>query len=224
MLKPASEATRSRRSSRTPDGAEALPGRVEDSPSKGSKLESFDQRDPFRPLKDLVKEDGSPSSGGSSSGGSPSSGGGTGKSGSRPARPRAPRAAPAAPSSPAAPAAVARALRRRPERAGHAVVPLHGRTSLGSAASASKKIENVKSTHAAPDGENPVVVFMGVGRGREERRSSSSSTRRSPPQGEGKCRPRGADCRFVKLGLDEDSDEESSFISQGGGVQYTSSW
>lgn len=175
---------------------------VDSGPSRGSKLESFDQKNPFSPLKDLEQDataaasaataaDGGASSGssegsplGSAAGGSHGGGpGGSGGSGS----------------------------------SGGTSIEYFRYTvdvSLGETGEKAAKIEGVKQTQLLPDGEAPLLAYMGLA---DDARTAVFFIidPAYSAQGEGKCRPKGDDCRFIYLGVNDDGDEESIFTADG---------
>ena len=80
-----------------------------------------------------------------------------------------------------------------------------------------KKMKGVESLTLLPDERNAAIVFMGV----SDDAKSAVFFVADPaftPDGEGECNS-GENCRFVRLGLDEDSNEES-FTSEDGSTQY----
>ena len=219
MLKPASEVADAPTVVTNTHDDEALPAvSVDHSPSHGSKLESFDQRNPFRPLADLEGSQGAsaPSGGGSSSGG-PSApggsagavagakGGSTGSSGgSGGSGGSTPSAGGSTPSTGGSGAPSTQWFRYTAD------------IRFGSPAD-TKRMNDVQSLTLLPDEKNAAVVFMGVSEDAKKAiffiADPSFTT-----EGEGECNS-DEDCRFVKLGLDEGSNEQS-FVSEDGSVQY----
>jgi hypothetical protein len=174
---------------------------VDSAPSHGSKLDSFDQKNPFSPIKDLEKASATPgaaaaassatasaasSSGtgtdlGSAAGGS----GGSGPGGSG--------------------------------GTGGSHLQYYRYTvdvSLGERGKDAQKIEGVKQTQLLPDGEAPLLAYMGMA---DDARTAVFFIidPAYTAQGEGKCRPKGDDCRFIYLGVNDDGDEESIFTADG---------
>jgi hypothetical protein len=175
---------------------------VDSGPSHGSKLESFDQKNPFSPLKDLQKDatsgtgatqfapgasagsgTGTPLGGaeGSPSGSSVGSGGGSGGS-----------------------------TGPRLQYYRYTVDVTLGERSDAKPA----KIEGVKQTQLLPDGDAPLLAYMGLA---DDARTAVFFIidPAYSAQGEGKCRPKGPDCRFIYLGVNDDGDEESIFTADG---------
>ena len=218
MLKPASEVVDTPTVVANAGDDEALPAvSVDHSPSHGSKLESFDQRNPFRPLGDLQADPAasSPSGGsapsgpaapGGSAGAAAGKGGGsTGSTGS---------SGGSGGSTPSAGGSIP-----SPGGSGAPSVQWFRYTAdirFGTPAE-TKRMNDVQSLTLLPDEKNAAVVFMGVS---EDAKSAiffiadpSFTT-----EGEGECNS-DEDCRFVKLGLGDGSNEQS-FVSEDGSVQY----
>jgi hypothetical protein len=194
---------------------ETLPAvSVDSSPMRGSKLETFSERNPFKPLADLEKEEttaaggsasGSSSGGGSAddgslgldidggslSGGSPSSDGSGGGS-----------TTPSTPDTPSEPEV---------QWYRYAVDLKFG------APDSMKTQKGVARLAGLPDDENPAVIFMGVSD--DERRAlflvvDSELT----ADGEGECND-ADDCKMIALGVG-DSNDEATFTSADGSTQY----
>jgi hypothetical protein len=213
MLKPASEASEEPTVIATTGGAEAFPALdVDTSPSRGSKLESFDQRNPFRPLSDLEEEPGG--SGGGSGGGSSDSGAG----GSTFAGGDASGSASGGDSSGGSGGSGGGATPPGIDPDGPSVQWFRYTADIRFGTPGSpKKMKGVQSLTLLPDDDNAAIVFMGV----SDDAKSAIFFIADPAfhaEGEGECNS-DEDCRFVKLGLDEGSNEHS-FISQDGGMQY----
>lgn len=222
LFKPASQATPPTTPLPKTGGAGTLPVvSVESGPTVGSRLEAFDQKNPFKPMKDLARtsppDSGSKPSSGSASGGSPS-GGGTGGS---LANPSSGGTSPGGDTS----------------RGGEA--SSGGSTPGGGAPSTSpttvrwfryvadfsfgkpgkpKKFKSAATFTLLPDEANPSITFMGVA---DDRKSAVFfiSDPAFQALGEGDCNAKGAACRFVTLKLDESGNEET-FTSVDGSVSY----
>ena len=180
---------------------------VDDAPKRGSELEEFGPKNPFSPLKDLEKEVASASSDTKSAA---QGGGGSSTSSS------------------GSPLGSAAGSDKSPGGSGG---------SAGSGGSSSgggvqyyrytvdvelgergkgkpKKIQSVKQTQLLPDGNSPLLAYMGMA---DDARTAVFFIidPAYTAQGEGKCRPRGDDCRFIYLGVNDDGDEESIFTADG---------
>jgi hypothetical protein len=199
LFKPAGETPLPSSPTATSTVPELLPVvSVDSAPSHGSKLDSFDQKNPFSPIKDLEKKTstatalaGIPAAPGSSPSGSGtgsplgSAAGGSGSGGSG--------------------------------GTGGSHLQYYRYTvdvSLGERGKDAQKIEGVKQTQLLPDGNAPVLAYMGLA---DDARTAVFFIidPAYTAQGEGKCRPKGEDCRFVYLGVNEDGDEESIFTADG---------
>ena len=172
---------------------------VDSGPSRGSKLESFDQKNPFSPLKDLQQDATATASAataaesGASSGSSEGSPLGSAAGGSHGSGPGGPGGS------------------------GGTTTEYFRYTvdvSLGESGEKAAKIEGVKQTQLLPDGEAPLLAYMGLA---DDARTAVFFIidPAYSAQGEGKCRPKGDDCRFIYLGVNDDGDEESIFTADG---------
>jgi hypothetical protein len=196
---------------------------VDAGPTEGSRLQAFNQKNPFKPMKDLAKDTstssspgsssaaasssagaGTPSSsakaGGSSSstGGSSSTSGGSSSGGSTPSSgATTPSPAPAAP----------------------AVQWFHYTAdfSFGGPGSLSK-FKDAASFTLLPDDQHPSITYMGVG----DDHKSAVFFIADPgftAAGEGKCNAKGAACRFITL-RPTDTRNEETFTSTDGSITY----
>ena len=209
MLKPASEGAPVPVVSTPAPKVDTLPAvEVDDSPTHGSKLETFKQRDPFQPLADLKKAGTDPTTAGNTSGegessttitspaGSPSSGGGL------PSPSTSPLTTPSTPGS-------------------GTTTPVKwfrytADISFGEAGN-EKTLKSVQDFTLLPDEKTAAVVFMGVSNDAK----SAIFFVADPgfaPSGEGECNDK-EDCRFVKLSLGAKKNEET-FTSLDGSVVY----
>jgi hypothetical protein len=201
LFKPAGETPLPAAPTATSNVPELLPVvSVDSAPSHGSKLDSFDQKNPFSPIKDLEKKTstaaalaGIPAAPGSSPSGSDTG-------------------------SPLGSAAGGHGLGSGGSGGtGGSHLQYYRYTvdvSLGERGKDAQKIEGVKQTQLLPDGDAPVLAYMGL--------ADDAKTAvffiidpAYTAQGEGKCRPKGDDCRFIYLGVNEDGDEESIFTADG---------
>jgi len=213
MLKPASEASEAPTIIAKTGQDEAFPAvEVDSSPVKGSKLESFDQRNPFRPLADLEEDEtGSASSGGSGGSSSSSSGGATGSSAGSSAG-----SAPSSGSTSSGGAGGSTPPGIDPNGPSVQWFRYTADIRFGTPGN-TKKMKDVQSLTLLPDEDNAAIVFMGV----SDDAKSAIFFIADPAftaEGEGECNS-STDCRFVKLGIGEGSNEHS-FIAAEGGVQY----
>jgi hypothetical protein len=185
---------------------------VDSGPTVGSRLEAFNQKNPFKPMKDLAKEtsSGGSSSGGSSSGGSTSGGSTSGgstsggsTSGGSTSGSGGSTSGGTTPSTPSGPTV----------QWFHYIadfnfgVPGHP-----------KKFKDAASFALLPDEKNPSIVYLGVA---DDHKSAVFfiSDPAFTAAGEGTCNASGAACRFVTLDLTESGDEEN-FTSSDGSVSY----
>ena len=226
MLKPAEEVAQPAVVTNA-DAAEELPAvQVDDSAPSGSKLETFSQRNPFRPLSDLEQEDtgsaasssggsgsadasAAGSSAGSSAGGSSSNGSAAPSSGSDSDSGSVPDQAPASGGGSADPVI---------DPSGPSTQWFRYTADLKFGRPGSlKTFKGVESLTLLPDDENPTIVFMGV----SDDAKSAIFFIADPAftaTGEGECND-DRNCRFVKLGI-ADGKNEHSFISDDGGEQF----
>jgi hypothetical protein len=223
MLKPAADPT-------TPPPAVANTGQratlpavsVDDSPTHGSKLQTFSQRNPFKPLKDLEKQPGSPTpaggsgpgAGGQGSGGgsgSPSGGSGGGSGGGS-----TPVANPVGGDGGGSPTPSGPTPTPGSGPGGMHWFKFTADIDFGRAGDA-KRMKDVESLTLLPRDDNPIVVFMGVtadAKGAKFLVNDPNFT----ADGEGDCNG-SEDCQFVTLGLD-DAHNEETFTSKDGKVAY----
>jgi hypothetical protein len=190
---------------------------VDAGPTEGSRLEAFNQKNPFKPMKDLAKQaptanpssSSSSSSGGSSSSsagmssgsssssGTSSSSGGSSSGGSTTTGGTTPSTTPSAPS----------------------VQWFHYTADFSfGAPGATKKFKSAASFTLLPDNQHPTIVFIGVA----DNHKSAVFFISDPAftgAGEGKCNANGAACRFITLDL-TDSGNEENFASADGSLSY----
>jgi hypothetical protein len=207
MLKPASDGAPAPVVSTPAPKVDTLPAvEVDASPTHGSKLETFKQRDPFKPLADLKKAESdptTPTAGGTTpttTGGSPTSSGGGSPSITSPST--SPSTTPSTPGS-------------------GTTTPVKwfrytADISFGKAGS-TKTLKSVQDFTLLPDEQAAAVVFMGVSNDAK----SAIFFVADPafmPSGEGECNDK-QDCRFVKLSLGAKKNEET-FTSLDGSIVY----
>jgi hypothetical protein len=221
MLKPAAEPETPAPIAVNSDDAETLPAvNVDDAPVRGSKLETFAARNPFKPLSDLEDDqttgtggsgsgggsagDGSSSLGGGSTGGSSSIGGGsTGGSGDVNDVPSGGTDTSDPDTTPAP---------TQPERWYRFSVDVKFGTPDNQ-----KTMKQVPRLASLPDADTPAVVFMGVTDG-GDRAVFYVADDSLIADGEGDCEDTET-CRVVTLGLTGSSDEQT-FTNSDGTVQY----
>jgi hypothetical protein len=186
---------------------------VDAGPTEGSRLEAFNQKNPFKPMKDLAKQAATtnPASSGSSSGGSSSSGttlggstspsssssGGSSSGGSPSTGGTTPSTTPTTPS----------------------VQWFHYTADFSfGAPGATKTFKSAASFSLLPDNQHPTIVFIGVA---DNHKSAVFfiSDPNFTGAGEGKCNANGAACRFITLSLKASGDEEN-FTSADGSLSY----
>jgi hypothetical protein len=212
MFKPASSGPPASGTAHADDGAKLPSVALDASSVENSHLNVFDEKDPFAALKDATGDTlpGGGAGGGDSAGnsaskavtdaGSSSSGGGgvsdTGGGGTGNA-PTGPDGNPVSPGL----HYFTYTADLRFGQAGHV-----------------KTYKSVKELEVLPNGDNPIVSFMGVKNGKTAVFFIADPGFRA--DGEGHCQPSNADCRFVYLRKDDDHNEET-LSAQGGQVQYT---
>jgi hypothetical protein len=215
MLKPASQGTPAPVVATPAPKADTLPAvEVDASPTHGSKLETFSQRDPFKPLSDLKKADstGSTSSGSGSKASDPTvssadsstSPGGSSPSSSSPGDLPSPVTSPSSPDSTTTTTAPLKWFRYTAD------------ISFGQAGDL-KTLKGATDFTLLPDAKTATVVFMGVTNDAKSALFFIADPAFTP-SGEGECNDK-KDCRFVKLALDDKKDEET-FTSLDGTVVY----
>ena len=214
LFKPASEATPPTVTAPKVGGASTLPVvTVDAGPTVGSRLEAFNEKNPFKPMRDLAKAStaGPPqtpssggSSGGSSSGGgsggtNPSSGGGSSSGGGGSTGDSTPSGG-----TPDTNPTVSWF---------HYVADF----SFGEPGSP-KKYKKAATFTLLPDEANPSITYMGVA---DDHKSAVFfiSDPAFEAAGEGDCNAKGAECRFVTLKLGETANEET-FTAIDGSVSY----
>ena len=214
MLKPAEEVPQPVIATNA-DAREELPAvQVDSSAPAGSKLETFSQRNPFRPLADLEEEQ-TPTTGGGS-GGSGASGGSKGgasvaSAGSAGGSSRGSSGSSTGSGSGGSPAPGI-------DPGGPSVQWFRYTADLKFGEPGSlETMKGVESLTLLPNDDAPAIVFMGV----SDDAKSAIFFIADPAftaSGEGRCNDRKT-CRFVELGV-SDGRNEHSFISEDGSQQY----
>jgi hypothetical protein len=218
MFKPASDAAAPPVVTPQRGSAETLPAvSVETGPTTGSRLEAFNEKNPFKPMKDLAKTAGtepssstggsgaaassSSGSGSSSSSGSTASSGSTGSSGSGGST--GGTSTPSPSTTPSGPSV--KWFRYTAD------------FTFGEPG-APKKFSGPSTLTLLPDEKNPSIVFMGV---TDDHKAAVFfiSDPAFEAAGEGKCNAKGAECRFVTLKLSDTANEET-FSAIDGSVSY----
>lgn len=232
LFKPASDATPPPTAVPRVGAADTLPVvAVESGPNVGSKLEAFDEKNPFKPMKDLAKEPAASGSSAAGSGSSPSSSaGGSGSAGSG--------GSAGASSAPATGSDATSGSSGGSASSGATGAPAGGSPSSApttttthtttwfhytadfnfGAPGSPKTYSNVGSFTLLPSEKTPAVVFMGIG-GDHKSAMFFISDPAFTADGEGECNAEGDACRFVTLKLDTSSDQEK-FTSSDGSVIY----
>jgi hypothetical protein len=228
LFKPASDAAPPASVPPKAASADTLPVvAVESGPSVGSKLEAFDEKNPFKPMKDLAKAQtggsgagaGSGSASGSGSGSGATSpgtggfGGGTGSdtgSGSDPASGGTPSGGSPSGGSPSG---------GSPSDPSPNTRWFHYTADFSFGAPGKpKSFKNIGSFTLLPDENTPAIVFVGI----DSDHKSAMFFISDPAfeaQGEGECNASGDACRFVTLKLGDTNDEET-FTASDGSVSY----
>lgn len=225
MLKPAEEIAPPAIAA-SADAPEELPAvQLDDAAPAGSKLETYSQRNPFRPLADLEEETtglpagGSSGSSGATSAGEPAAGPSTAGSSAGSSTPSRPAGGDSG-SAPAASTGGGGGSTTTPtsEPSEPAVQWFRYTADIRFGERGSrKKMKDVESLTLLPNDEAPAIVFMGVGADAKSAIffiANPSFT----AEGEGKCNDKD-NCRFVKLRL-ADGANEHSFISEDGSTRY----
>src|SRR4051812_18486350 len=222
LFKPASDAAPPAATTPHTGSADTLPVvAVESGPNEGSKLEAFDEKNPFKPMKDLAKQPASssdgtagsgdlPSGGDSASGGS-ASGGAGGSAGSPGASGGQSGGTPSGGSTSGGSTPTTTTT--------HSTTWFHytAEFTFGTPGSP-KRYKNVGNFTLLPDEKTPAIVFVGIG---DDHKSAMFyvSDPAFEADGEGTCNAEGEACRFVTLKLGDSSDEET-FTASDGSVSY----
>jgi hypothetical protein len=221
LFKPASDAApETAVAPRTTSGATLPVVAVDSGPTEGSKLEAFSAKNPFKPMKDLAKTEGSGSGSGSSGGSGSGSGSGDGGSFG---------GAPAGGGSSDVGSDIA----------GGSTPSGSGGSGGGSTPSApgiphltwfryaadfsfgpsghTEKFKGPQSFTSLPDADHPSIVFLGVSDD-GKRALFLIADPAFEAAGEGKCTPKST-CQFVSLRVGDSNDEET-FTSVDGTLSY----
>jgi hypothetical protein len=214
MLKPASEGAPAPVVAAPAPKFDTLPAiTVDNSPTHGSNLKTFRQRDPFKPLSDLKKADSTGATPNSGSAGGPTTTTASAPSTGGTSSPSTTFSSPSTSSTPPSTSST-------PPSSG-TTTPLKwfrytADISFG-APDAPKTMKGVTDFTLLPDDKTAAVVFMGVSNDAK----SALFFLADPgftPSGEGECNdPK--DCRFIKLALGPKKNEET-FTSLDGSVVY----
>jgi hypothetical protein len=219
LFKPASDAAPPATVAPKTTSADTLPVvAVATGPNVGSKLEAFDEKNPFKPMKDLAKEDAGSGSG-SASGGSGSgsaSGSGSGSAGGL-------GGSTSGSSGSTGSTTGSGGSTGTGGTTGGTTTPsttwFHYTADFSfGEPGASKTFKNVGSFTLLPDEKTPAIVFIGID-GDHKSAMFFISDPGFVAEGEGKCNTSGEECRFVTLKLSDSSDEET-FTSIDGSVSY----
>lgn len=223
MLKPASSGSAPTPVVAKPAQPATLPAvEVDSSPTHGSKLDTFSQRDPFKPMSDLKKpaststtstpssSSSSPAQSASATGGSGGSGGGGAGAGGSAPSPRTSTSSPV--TTPSSPSSQSNTTTTTPVKWFRYTADI----SFGQEG-ALKTLKSVADFTLLPDDKTAAVVFMGVSNDAKSAIFFVADPAFTPA-GEGECNDK-QDCRFIKLGLDPKKNEET-FTSLDGSVVY----
>lgn len=217
MLKPAEEVPQPVIATNA-DAREELPAvQVDSSAPAGSKLETFSQRNPFRPLADLEEEQTSAPSGGTA--GSGASGGSKGGASLASAGSSAGGSSkPSSSSSSSTGSGSGGSTEPGIDSGGPSVQWFRYTADLKFGEPGSlETMKGVEALTLLPNDEAPAIVFMGV----SDDAKSAIFFIADPAftaTGEGRCNDKKT-CRFVELGV-SDGRNEHSFISEDGTQQY----
>ena len=226
LFKPASDAAPTTAVPPKTSTADTLPVvAVETGPSSGSRLEAFNEKTPFKPMKDLAKTDtggsgsgtggsgatgsSTPSGSGASSGSGGLGGTGTGSSGG----------SGSGSTSGSTPSGGSTGTGSTPSNPAPNTRWFHYTADFSFGEPGKPKaFKNVGSFTLLPDEATPSIVFVGID-GDHKSAMFFISDPAFTAQGEGKCNAPGDACRFVTLKLSDTNDEET-FTANDGSVSY----
>ena len=222
MLKPAADPKTPPPIAADPSARETLPAvEVDSSPSRGSKLETFSTRNPFKPMSDLEDDDPGTADGGGDK--APAGGSGGGDAGPGGDAPRGASGGSGG-SSDDAPSGGGggggSSSDDTPSSGGGSDGGMHwfkytadvefGRSDR------TKRLKSIEPLTILPKEETPIVVFMGVSAD-AKRATFFVADPSFSADGEGDCNSE--ECQFVSLGLSDGRNEET-FTSEDGSVSY----
>jgi hypothetical protein len=211
LFKPASTPAGSSTPNTTSKGLGSLPVvTMAETTGKVSKLDTFGEKNPFKPLNDIAKPPTEPTAG--SSTGSTSSGGGSasGGSGGSGGGPNGGGGAPGG-----SPTSV---TTTHTTTSSTTLFAFHVDVSFGERGH-EKTYKDVKQLGMFPDDKDPVAVFMGMSSDGKKAVFLVDSAKYSA-DGEGSCQPSAKSCTFVTLGV-SDSTNEETLASTDGSSEYT---
>jgi hypothetical protein len=220
LFKPASDAAPPATIVPRTNGAETLPVvSVDSGPTVGSRLEAYNEKNPFKPMKDLAKATTQDTSGATASGNTSTSGGGTGTSPANPNGTSTPSSSggsssPTGGTSPGGSSTPGTTTTTQTVKWFRYTADF----SFGEPGAKPTTFKDQASFTLLPDDKTPSIVFMGVNADHKHAMFFISDPG-FQAQGEGKCNASGAACRFVTLSLSDTSDEET-FTSVDGSVSY----
>jgi hypothetical protein len=218
LFKPASDAAPQTTVAPHPNAANTLPVvSVDSGPTVGSKLEAFNQKNPFKPMKDLADAN-KASAPKSPAGGTPPGGGGGGGGTPPTGAPGVPGGAPGNSGTPGAPGGSGGTPPGVDPNGPHVQWFRYAADFTFGEAGHPKKFDGPESYTLLPDEKNPAIVFIGVS---DDGKSAVFliSDPGFQAEGEGHCAPAGKDCQFVTLSLKESSNEET-FTALDGSLSY----
>jgi hypothetical protein len=218
MLKPAAAPSAPPAIAANPGQGATLPAvNVDSSPTHGSKLETFDERNPFKPLKDLEQEPTAGSSTGSAPGQAPAAGSSTPATGSGGSTGGSPSGGTPG-SSGGGSGDVPPTTSPRPTSDGNGGIRWFKFTAdveFGKSGNA-KSMKKVDPLTLLPNENQPVLIFMGVTADAKGAKFFLVDPSYKA-EGEGDCND--DSCMFVTLALDAAHNEET-FTSRDGSVAY----
>jgi hypothetical protein len=232
LFKPASDAAPPAPTAPKTGGADTLPVvTVVSGPTQGSRLEAFSasEKNPFKPMKDLVKTPGSGGSGNTPAAGGAGSGSGSG-SGTGSALPKGNGSGTGTASTGGSSSGGGSSTGGTPSSSTPSSSTPSSSTpsvkwfqyvadfSFGKTGKKPKTHKGVGSFTLLPDETTPAVVFLGID-GDHKSAVFFISDPGLTAQGEGKCNAKGAACRFVTLKFKDTADEET-FSAVDGSVSY----
>jgi hypothetical protein len=221
LFKPASDAAPPATIVPRTNGAETLPVvSVDSGPTVGSRLEAYNEKNPFKPMKDLAKttpaggaSGGAAGASGGGAGGSSSGGGGGSTSGGTTSG-----------GSGSGGTTSGGGSTSGGTTSGGSTTPSRqwfryaADFTFGPSGDKAKKFESVANFTMLPNETTPAVVFLGVGADGKTAMFYVADPGFTA-DGEGTCNAEGAACRYLTLKVGESTDEET-FSAVDGSVSY----
>jgi hypothetical protein len=224
LFKPASDAAPPAATTPKTGGADTLPVvTVVSGPTMGSRLEAFsaNEKNPFKPMKDLAQAPGTASK--TATGGSTStsgSGSGSSSGGSTLANPNGTGTGTGSSSTGGSSPSGGTPSSGTPSSSTPSIKWFHYTAdfTFGKTGKKPKTHKSVGNFTLLPDETTPAIVFLGID-GDHKSAMFFISDPGFTAQGEGSCNAKGAACRFVTLRLKDTADEET-FSAVDGSVSY----